>query len=113
MTWSIVKILDIRETTLIHDEIEEKELNYDEKISVLNYSDFDGTVQNLYNENDDVKMEQTTVAYEYYIHYIDEGEERRLDRWVTEQYLKVDPELMSSLESSSLEINSGKVYMPN
>lgn len=30
------------------------------------------------------------MRYEYYVHYI--GIDRRLDRWVTEQFILVDPE---------------------
>jgi len=33
------------------------------------------------------------MRYEYYIHYL--GLDRRMDRWVSEHYLKVDPEEMA------------------
>ena len=29
------------------------------------------------------------MRYEYYIHYL--GQDRRMDRWVTEHFLKLDP----------------------
>ena len=37
------------------------------------------------------------MRYEYYIHYL--GQDRRMDRWVSEHYLKVDPEEMANKES--------------
>ena len=44
-------------------------------------------------ENDEESKEDKKIKnqmrYEYYIHYL--GEDRRMDRWVTEHYLKVDP----------------------
>lgn len=43
------------------------------------------------------------MRYEYYIHYL--GVDRRMDRWVSEHYLKVDPEAMANLES---KYNSNK-----
>ena len=42
------------------------------------------------------------MRYEYYIHYLDL--ERRNDRWVTEQFLKIDPEEIAIQES---KINRG------
>ena len=50
-------------------------------------------------ENPDQEMENLeqkeftelpkSMRYEYYIHYL--GQDRRMDRWVTEHFLKLDP----------------------
>ena len=40
-------------------------------------------------ENLDQEIENS-LRYEYFIHYL--GIDRRNDRWVTEQFIKIDPE---------------------
>jgi len=47
-------------------------------------------------ESPENKENKNKMRYEYYIHYL--GLDRRMDRWVSEHYLKVDPEEMSLLE---------------
>ena len=65
------------------------------------------------NEVEDVGLVELTMRYEYYIHYMDD-QDRRNDRWVTEHYLKVDPEEMSRLEAEALSIKENEdKYMPN
>ena len=38
------------------------------------------------------------MRYEYYIHYL--GIDRRNDRWVTEQFLKIDPDEIHEQEQA-------------
>ena len=40
--------------------------------------------------NEEDKELEKSMRYEYYVHYL--GIDRRLDRWVTEQFILVDPE---------------------
>lgn len=40
--------------------------------------------------DDEDKELEKSMRYEYYVHYL--GIDRRLDRWVTEQFIIVDPE---------------------
>ena len=75
------------------EEIKEKQKNQREKMN-------DG------GQDEDFSLEQIekdmakNMRYEYYIHYL--GIDRRNDRWVTEQFLKIDHEEVKRLEK---EIN--------
>ena len=51
------------------------------------------------------------MRYEYYIHYI--ALDRRNDRWVTEQCLKIDPEEIHRLELTINKEEEDKTMIKN
>jgi len=53
-------------------------------------------MEEIDTENPADKEIKNKMRYEYYIHYL--GLDRRMDRWVSEHYLKVDPEEMAKKE---------------
>lgn len=63
-------------------------------------------------ENIDQEIENS-LRYEYFIHYL--GIDRRNDRWVTEQFIKIDPdEVQRQLELvKQIEAEKQNSYLPN
>ena len=71
--------------------------------------------------NEEDKELEKSMRYEYYVHYL--GIDRRLDRWVTEQFILVDPEEIHNQESQisaeeeeralALQLEKEKQYMFN
>lgn len=65
-------------------------------------------------EPEDLDQEiENSHRYEYFIHYL--GIDRRNDRWVTEQFIKIDPEeVQRQLELvKQIEAEKQNSYLPN